>query len=270
MIDLTTLADLTPGICSVTLRSQGGIDDVVRISSDAGLAGIEWGGTDVHVSDSESAAHAKEATVAAGLSVLSLGSYYRCGAFEDFGRALDLATGLGAPRIRVWAGELGSAEANEDHWDAVVQDTRRIADLAAARGIAIAFEYHGNTLTDSPATTLDLLNRVNHPTSAPTGSPPSDFRTSRRLSPSTKSCRTWRACIVSPGGDPKPSAFHYGTGSCCGRQSPMSCAATARIWTSCWNSLRTTCRKTSSTTPLSCTRSHWVRTSAGYSVQPIR
>ncbi len=97
MIDLTTLADLTPGICSVTLRSQGGIDDVVRISSDAGLAGIEWGGTDVHVSDSESAAHAKEATVAAGLSVLSLGSYYRCGAFEDFGRALDLATGLGAP-----------------------------------------------------------------------------------------------------------------------------------------------------------------------------
>jgi 3-dehydroshikimate dehydratase len=161
MIDLTTLADLTPGICSVTLRSQG-IDDVVRISSDAGLAGIEWG-TDVHVSDSESAAHAKEATVAAGLSVLSLGSYYRCGAFEDFGRALDLATGLGAPRIRVWAGELGSAEANEDHWDAVVQDTRRIADLAAARGIAIAFEYHGNTLTDSPATTLDLLNRVNHP-----------------------------------------------------------------------------------------------------------
>ncbi|WP_420179190.1 sugar phosphate isomerase/epimerase family protein [Paenarthrobacter sp. TA1.8] len=161
MIDLTTLADLTPGICSVTLRSQG-IDDVVRISSDAGLAGIEWG-TDVHVSDSESAAHAKEATVAAGLSVLSLGSYYRCGAFEDFGRALDLATGLGAPRIRVWAGELGSAGANEDHWDAVVQDTRRIADLAAARGIAIAFEYHGNTLTDSPATTLDLLNRVNHP-----------------------------------------------------------------------------------------------------------
>ena len=161
MIDLTTLADLTPGICSVTLRSQG-IDDVVRISSDAGFAGIEWG-TDVHVSDSESAAHAKEATVAAGLSVLSLGSYYRCGAFEDFGRALDLATGLGAPRIRVWAGELGSAEANEDHWDAVVQDTRRIADLSAARGIAIAFEYHGNTLTDSPATTLDLLNRVNHP-----------------------------------------------------------------------------------------------------------
>ncbi|MEO3941461.1 TIM barrel protein [Paenarthrobacter nicotinovorans] len=161
MTDLTTLADLTPGICSVTLRSHG-IEDVVRISSNAGLAGIEWG-TDVHVSDAESAAKAKEATQAAGLAVLSLGSYYRCGVFGDFDRALDLAAGLGAPRIRVWAGELGSAGASEEHWDAVVKDTQRIADLGAARGVAIAFEYHGNTLTDSPATTLELLNRVNHP-----------------------------------------------------------------------------------------------------------
>lgn len=160
MIDLTTLADLTPGICSVTLRSKG-IDEVVRISSDAGLAGIEWG-TDVHVSDAASAAHAKEATEAAGLRVLSLGSYYRCGAFGDFGRALDLAAALGAPRIRVWAGEIGSDVATDGTWDSVVKDTQRIADLAAERGIAIAFEYHGNTLTDSPATTLDLLNRVNH------------------------------------------------------------------------------------------------------------
>lgn len=160
MIDLTTLADLTPGICSVTLRAHG-IDDVVRISSEAGLAGIEWG-TDIHVSDAESAAHAKAATEAAGLSVLSLGSYYRCGAFGDFTGALDIATALGAPRIRVWAGELGSADAGQEHWDAVVKDTQRIADLASERGIAIAFEYHGRTLTDSPATTLELLDRVGH------------------------------------------------------------------------------------------------------------
>lgn len=160
MIDLTTLADLTPGICSVTLRSYG-IDDVVRISAEAGLAGIEWG-TDVHVSDAASAHRARQATEEAGLAVLSLGSYYRAGAFSDFGRDLDLAEALGAPRIRIWAGELGSAVATADHWEAVVTDTRRIADIAAGRGIAVAFEYHGNTLTDSPATTLELLDRVNH------------------------------------------------------------------------------------------------------------
>ncbi|MFJ4027962.1 sugar phosphate isomerase/epimerase family protein [Paenarthrobacter sp. NPDC089989] len=158
MIDLTLLAELTPGICSVTLRAKD-IDEVVSIASQAGLAGIEWG-TDVHVSDAASAVHAREATEEAGLVILSLGSYYRAGSFGDFTRDLDLASALGAPRIRIWAGELGSAEANEEHWDAVVRDTQRIADLAEGQGIAIAFEYHGNTLTDSPATTLRLLERV--------------------------------------------------------------------------------------------------------------
>ncbi|MDI2033468.1 sugar phosphate isomerase/epimerase family protein [Paenarthrobacter nitroguajacolicus] len=161
MTDHPIPADLTPGICSVTLRSHG-IEGVVRISAEAGLAGIEWG-TDVHVSDAASAARAKEATGSAGMTVLSLGSYYRCGAFGDFDRVLELATGLGAPRVRVWAGELGSAGASQEHWDSVVKDTQRIAGLAAERGVAVAFEYHGNTLTDSPATTLELLDRVDHP-----------------------------------------------------------------------------------------------------------
>jgi sugar phosphate isomerase/epimerase len=93
---------------------------------------------------------------------MSLGSYYRSGAFGDFEPVLSLAAALGARRIRVWAGELGSADASQEHWDAVVKDTQRIADLAAARGTAIAFEYHGSTLTDSPETTLELLRRVNH------------------------------------------------------------------------------------------------------------
>ncbi|UXM91272.1 sugar phosphate isomerase/epimerase family protein [Paenarthrobacter sp. JL.01a] len=161
MTDHPPIAELTPGICSVTLRSHG-IQDVVRIAADAGLAGIEWG-TDVHVSDAASAAQAREATEAAGLAVLSLGSYYRSGAFGDFERALELAAALGAPRIRVWAGELGSSEASPDHWESVVKDGQRIADLASDRRIALAFEYHGNTLTDSPATTLELLDRIDHP-----------------------------------------------------------------------------------------------------------
>ncbi|WP_347108678.1 TIM barrel protein [Paenarthrobacter sp. S56] len=148
MNDPRTPAQLTPGICSVTLRAKS-IDEVVRIAADAGLAGVEWG-TDVHVSDSGSAARAKAATEEAGLTVLSLGSYYRAGDFGDFGRDLALAEATGAPRVRIWAGALGSQEAGEDHWAAVAADTRRVAGLAADRGITIAFEYHGNTLTDSP------------------------------------------------------------------------------------------------------------------------
>lgn len=160
MIDLTTLADLTPGICSVTLRSAS-IDEVVSVASEAGLAGIEWG-TDVHVKDGVSAERAREASEEAGLTVLSLGSYYRAGSFGDFGQDLELAEILGAPRIRIWGGGSSSAEAGAEVWDAVVRDARRVAGLAAERGISIAFEYHANTLTDSPEAALDLLDRVDH------------------------------------------------------------------------------------------------------------
>ncbi|MBT2531591.1 sugar phosphate isomerase/epimerase [Arthrobacter sp. ISL-48] len=149
---------LIPGICSVTLR-QRNIGEVVDVVSEAGLAGIEWG-TDVHIRDAASADEARDATAASGLEVLSLGSYYRVGSFGDFAAPADLAVRLGAPRIRVWAGEHGSAQAGPDAWDAVVQDARRIAELASERSLEIAFEYHGGTLTDSADTTLQLLERV--------------------------------------------------------------------------------------------------------------
>lgn len=149
---------INAGLCSVTLRSLS-IEEVIRTATDAGLAGIEWG-SDVHVHDAASAARARSATEAAGLRILSFGSYYRAGSFGAFEQVLDLAAGLGASRIRIWAGDMGSAEASGAHWDAVVEDTQRIAGLAAARGATLAFEYHGGTLTDSPASTLELLRRV--------------------------------------------------------------------------------------------------------------
>ena len=153
-----TQTEISAGLCSVTLRALS-IDDVVRTAAAAGLAGIEWG-SDVHVHDAVSAAHARTATEAAGLRILSLGSYYRAGSFGAFEDVLALATELGAPRVRIWAGDVDSAEATGAHWDAVVEDAQRIAELAADRGICLAFEYHGGTLTDTPETTLELLRQV--------------------------------------------------------------------------------------------------------------
>jgi hypothetical protein len=118
----------------------------------------------VHIRDAATADEAREATAASGLEVLSLGSYYRVGSFGDFAGLADLAVRLGAPRIRVWAGELGSAEAGTDDWNAVVQDSRRIAELATGRSLEIAFEYHGGTLTDTPDAALQLLERVDRGT----------------------------------------------------------------------------------------------------------
>lgn len=149
---------LTPGLCSVTLRHKS-IGEVVEIAAGAGLAGIEWG-TDVHIRDEASAEEARAATLAAGLEVLSLGSYYRVGSGVGFETVAELAVRAGAPRIRVWAGEEGSADADAEQWGAVVQDAQRIAGVAEGRGVSVAFEYHGGTLTDTPDTTLRLLEQV--------------------------------------------------------------------------------------------------------------
>lgn len=157
-------AIITPGLCSVTLRSHS-IEEVVAVASEAGLSGIEWG-TDAHVKDAGSADRAREACAAAGLKILSLGSYYKAGFSEDFGpfdQILALSVRAGAPRVRVWAGNVEPVDANEHVWDAVVEDTRRIAGLAAEHGLELAFEFHGGTLTSTAEATLELLERVDRP-----------------------------------------------------------------------------------------------------------
>lgn len=157
-------ATITPGLCSVTLRSHS-IDEVVAIASEAGLSGIEWG-TDVHVKDADSADRAREACADAGLKVLSLGSYYRAGSFDEldvFDELVALSVRAAAPRVRIWAGTVEPRDADPQLWDAVVADTKRIAELAGGQGIQLAFEFHGGTLTSTAAAALELLERVDRP-----------------------------------------------------------------------------------------------------------
>ncbi|HOF89964.1 MAG TPA: TIM barrel protein, partial [Armatimonadota bacterium] len=102
-----------------------------------------------------------------GLEMACYGSYARAGAAEwtpeRFGRVLDIAAGLGAPRVRVWAGTTGSAAATAADWQAVIEALRRWGALAADRGITLVVERHGNTLTDYGDTARRLIDRVNLP-----------------------------------------------------------------------------------------------------------
>jgi sugar phosphate isomerase/epimerase len=153
---------ITPGLVSVTFRKLSPAE-IVALVRQAGLAGIEWGG-DIHVPHG-AVARAKEVrqlTLDAGLQVIAYGSYYRLDG-RQFEAVLESAVTLGAPVIRVWAGGMGSAQATAEQRAAVVADARRIGDLAAAAGIKIAFEYHGNTLTDTDESAQRLLAEVAHP-----------------------------------------------------------------------------------------------------------
>jgi hypothetical protein len=167
---MTAMAEpyLSLGLCSVTLRALP-IEAVVAVAADAGLECIEWGG-DVHVppGDVAAARRARSATERAGLRVASYGSYWRCaGPFEP---VLATARELGAPRVRIWAGEAGSADAAPAQREAIVAAARAAATAASpplagpatiaaspAGAIGLAFELHGGTLTDDIDSALGLV-----------------------------------------------------------------------------------------------------------------
>ncbi|MFC0672657.1 sugar phosphate isomerase/epimerase family protein [Brachybacterium hainanense] len=158
---------IRPGLCSVTFRELAAAE-VVRRAAAAGLACIEWGG-DVHVpaGDIDAARRVRALTESAGLEVASYGSYLRFVGpeVEVAAQARDVllsAEALGAPRIRVWAGEAGSASTSPEERAEIVHRIRKVADAAAARGIDLGLEFHGGTLTDEISSTLALLAEIGH------------------------------------------------------------------------------------------------------------
>ena len=160
------MSTIYPGLVSITFRKLTPTEYLFDLVAQAQLTGIEWGG-DVHVPHGDIAtAHAvRRQTVNAGLQVAAYGSYYRVSHEETgpFDAVLAAAVALEAPAIRVWAGRQGTEAADDAYWAAVIEDSRRIADLAAVEGIKIAYEFHGNTLTDTNDSAHLLLERVDHP-----------------------------------------------------------------------------------------------------------
>lgn len=156
---------IRPGLCSVTFRDLP-VERVVELAGQAGLACIEWAG-DAHVpaGDTDAAETARTLTEQAGLAVASYGSYLDFqGEDEAAARQADAvlasARALGAPRVRVWAGRSGSAQATETDRARAATRIRVFADAAAEHGIEVGLEFHGGTLTDEIGSTLHLLDEI--------------------------------------------------------------------------------------------------------------
>lgn len=150
------------GICSITFRELM-VEEIIEEVKKAGLDAIEWG-LDVHVppNDKENAKKVAQLTKEAGLEVSSYGSYYRVGIENEypFEEVLKTASILQAKDVRVWAGRKGSADVDQEYYDSVVEDSKRISKMAKEYGIRISYEYHRKTLTDTVESTLNLLNSV--------------------------------------------------------------------------------------------------------------
>jgi sugar phosphate isomerase/epimerase len=172
------------GLVSVTFRKLKA-EEIIELSARAGLQGIEWGG-DIHVPHGDISAARKigKATLDAGLKVASYGSYYKVGSSENVDQAfmpvLTTASALGAPNIRVWAGNLPSSAADEEVWKRIVEESIYIAELAKQQGISVSYEYHNNTLTDTNESALRLLREVDHPNIFSYWQPPTELAFAER------------------------------------------------------------------------------------------
>jgi 3-dehydroshikimate dehydratase len=152
---------LKTGLVSVTFRKLMP-EEIIALVKEAGLDAIEWGG-DVHVPSGDfiQARKVRRLTEEAGLQIASYGSYYKVGIDDHFAEVLETAAELGAPSIRIWAGNRASADADSLWWDRVTEKTKRISDLSGAKGIHLSFEYHNNTLADDLESAVRLMNAVN-------------------------------------------------------------------------------------------------------------
>lgn len=148
------------GFTSVSLRSYP-VEEVVDIAAKAGAEIIEWG-SDFHIKTIEDAEKAKKLCDEKGIIINSYGTYYRtgCGNEEQWKEICKIADAMGAKYIRTWLGTKGSSKTNEKEYALLLEDARRMADIAAEYGLVICHECHHHTYNDTESSSLRFLKDV--------------------------------------------------------------------------------------------------------------
>lgn len=156
------------GLVSVSFREETP-ERIIEECVFSGLEAIEWGG-DIHVpaGNIENAVRIGDLTRLAGLSVSSYGSYYTIGKGDNpdipyFYRIMDTAEAIEAPVVRLWAGNIPSADISEEKYEKIAQESYILTMEAKRRGIRLALECHNGTLTDDYSSSLKLMKDIDSP-----------------------------------------------------------------------------------------------------------
>lgn len=175
------MSHISPGLLSVTFR-QLPCQEIVDLAQQAGLECLEWGG-DIHVphGNLRIARNTAEMTLGAGLRVAAYGSYYHSLPSVEkglhFSTVLKSAVALGAPSVRIWAGNTPSSNVNESERSRLTKDIHAAALAAAKEGKTVTLEYHANTLTDNIESTTRLMREAFHPALKSLWQPPNGMPT---------------------------------------------------------------------------------------------
>lgn len=145
------------GFTSTSLRKYS-VEAVVEAAALSGAAALEWG-TDYHIRTEADALKARHLCDENGIISRSLGSYYRMGTenYAEWERLCALSEILGAEYIRTWLGGRGSDRTGEKEYSGLVEESLRMADIAAKHGAVISNECHHGTYNDTVQSSLRYL-----------------------------------------------------------------------------------------------------------------
>jgi len=153
-------------LCTIAFRERL-LEYSLDLACEAQLDGVEIWGREPHISEEHDAnrvAAARKMVHDRGLQVAVFGSYLRLGAVGTESMplrdVLEIAAGLDAPVIRVWASDVASDDAEDDLWSRTVKECRNAAAAAEKMGMRLAVEMHSNTLADTSQSAKRLVEDV--------------------------------------------------------------------------------------------------------------
>ena len=145
------------GLCSVTFRKKTA-EEVVALSEKAGISFIEWGG-DVHVKALDDAKKVKDLCDRADIKISSYGSYFNSAVYDEgkWRDTCEIAKEMGAGSIRIWLGKKNSQVTNENEYQLLLENTKKMCDIASEYGLFVCSECHDNTFNNNTDAILRFI-----------------------------------------------------------------------------------------------------------------
>ena len=145
------------GLCSVTFRKKTA-EEVVSLCQKAGISFIEWGG-DVHVKALDDAKKVKDLCDEAGIKISSYGSYFNSAVYDEdkWRDTCEITKEMGAESIRIWLGKKNSQVTNENEYQLLLENTKKMCDIAADYGLLVCPECHDNTFNNNTDAILRFI-----------------------------------------------------------------------------------------------------------------
>ncbi|GHA46266.1 sugar phosphate isomerase/epimerase family protein [Photobacterium aphoticum] len=155
-------------VCTISFRHQlVSIDHIARWARRSGFDGIElWG---IHARGLASQPqYDAQWLKAMGLEISMLSDYLpivgdRVVARQKCDLMYAMAKHWETPKLRTFAGQVASQLVSRPERLAMTHRLREICQAAQGHGLEVLVETHPNTLADTPASVLQLLEEVDHP-----------------------------------------------------------------------------------------------------------